>query len=56
MIKMDEMGGASSIHAKKKENHIIPWSEHLRGDHLRDIGVDGKIILKRILMKKGVRV
>jgi hypothetical protein len=33
------------------------WSVNLKGrDNLRDLGVDGRIILKCMLKKKGVRV
>jgi len=32
--------------------HTIIWSQNLKGrDHVEDLGVDGKIILERILWK-----
>jgi hypothetical protein len=37
--------------------HIYFWSENLNGkDHLGDLGIYGKIIIKWILRKYGVRV
>jgi hypothetical protein len=37
--------------------HTILWFENLEGkDHLEDLGVDGKTILKLILWKLGGKV
>lgn len=37
--------------------HIKLWSENLKGrDHLEDLDVDVRIILKRVLKKQGWRV
>jgi hypothetical protein len=37
--------------------HAVLWLENLKGrDHLKDLGVDGRIILEWILGKYGGRV
>ena len=46
-IKKDVMGSVCST-CEKKEIHILMGKP---GDHLEDVGVDGKIILKWILNK-----
>jgi hypothetical protein len=39
------------------EVHTIFWSENVKGrDHVEDLGVNGKIILERILGKEGGKV
>ena len=49
-IKNNEMGRASS-HMGKGEVYTGLWRENLRGDHLEDTSVDGRIILKWIFEK-----
>jgi hypothetical protein len=46
-VKKNEMGGACSTYGRRREVHTGTWWGNLRGgDHLGDLGVDGKIILK----------
>jgi hypothetical protein len=45
------MGGACSMHGRD-ETHVIFWLENLQGrDHFRDLSVDGRIIVERVLGK-----
>jgi hypothetical protein len=47
-IKEDEMGGACT-----EEKRTKVWLESLKGrDHLEDLGVDRRIILKQILWRQ----
>lgn len=51
------MGGKYSPHRDDKKTFIKFWSENTNGkDHLRDLEIGGRLILKRILKKKGGRV
>jgi hypothetical protein len=53
-IKEDEVDDACS---RRREKHTIIWLQSLkRGDHLEDLGVDGKIILGCILKIKGEKL
>jgi hypothetical protein len=46
------MGGACSTYGRGEKFITTFWSEILKGrNYLEDLGVDGKIILKRILEK-----
>jgi hypothetical protein len=54
--KDDEMGWTCSKHGRD-ENHTHFSRENLKGrDQLKELRVDGWIILKRILRKQGVRL
>jgi hypothetical protein len=51
---MNEMGEACSARRGEREGHTGFWWGDLReDDHLRDLGVDGRIILKRIFKTCG---
>jgi hypothetical protein len=46
-IKNNEIWGACSIYGGKGEVHTGKWWENLRErDHLQELGINGKIILK----------
>jgi hypothetical protein len=46
------MGGAHNIHLRDEKCAQIFWLGNLKGkDHLEDLGVDGRILLKWILGK-----
>jgi hypothetical protein len=53
-IKEDEIGGTCSTHERDLEMRSVLWLENLNGrDHSKDLGVDGMIILERVLGKNG---
>jgi hypothetical protein len=48
-IKKNEMGGSCSIHERKKEVHTgFGWGGLMEKDHLEDLSVGRRTILKRI--------
>jgi hypothetical protein len=56
-MKDDEMGRACSTCGRSKIVNTKSQSKNIKKrNHLGDLGVDGKIILKLILKKQGVRM
>jgi len=51
-IKEDEMGRVCNMHgAQDKTKHDFWWGNLKERDHLKDLGMDEMMILKRILKK-----
>jgi hypothetical protein len=49
-LKEDEMGGTCSTPGTDEEIHRVVWLENMKGrKHLEDLGVNGRIILERML-------
>jgi hypothetical protein len=54
-IKEDELGRTSSRHIEMRTMHKC-WSGNFKGrEYLGYVGIDGRIISKRILEKEGVK-
>jgi hypothetical protein len=50
-IKKNEMCWACSTYGDRRSGYRFWWANLRKGDHLADLGVDGRITLKWILEK-----
>jgi hypothetical protein len=49
VMKDDEMGRACGMYGKKINTYRVLVGKLVNRDHLQDLGIDGKVILKRVL-------
>jgi len=50
------MGGTCTTHGRNEQYMRFKWKNLKEKERLRELGVDGRIILKLILKKQGSRI